>query len=421
MMKAFTKVTPYFVTLLSVVVVVIIAGSSAQADQKKGEVTFEDVLTQAISTSPLVKEIDSAIAIRLAESIETRLRLNPELQAGVGVPVDPAGDADKTQLNLTLSQPLRPSDFGARSAVSTLLSESATTEQKLSILELSQSAYLSYAKLWVLQEQKKFLVEQRDRARRISEKVEKATSAGALGKGEGNLFRAEYQKLRAQLLGVEADSARERANLLKLSTFSLEEGLPLELPPIELVGTSTESILQSVEEGSLPIQTRYELLAKVAREREKLARKDAFPAFSPQIGYQRTEDGGSFVGVGIQFELPFSNRNQAEILRRQGEATYARAKNAYSRSDAFREEVKLSLRSMEALRQQAETYKKEVIPSLVSALGSYEAQFQAGAETVLPIWQAQRELADAQLASLDLWLRMFTARSEVSILLGKIL
>lgn len=416
-MKAFTKVTPYFVTLLSIVV----ASSSAQADQKKGEVTFEDVLTQTISTSPLVKEIDSAIAVRLAESIETRLRLNPELQAGAGVPVDPAGDADKTQLNLTLSQPLRPSDFGARSAVSKLLSESANTEQKLSILELSQSVYLSYGKLWVLQEQKKFLVEQRDRARRISEKVEKATSAGALGKGEGSLFRAEYQKLRAQLLGVEADSARERANLLKLSTFSLEEGLPLELPPIELVGTSTESILQSVEEGSLPIQTRYELLAKVARKREELARKDAFPAFSPQIGYQRTEDGGSFVGVGIQFELPFSNRNQAEILRRQGEATYARAKNAYSRSDAFREEVKLSLRSMDALRQQAETYKKDVIPSLVSALGSYEAQFQAGAGTVLPIWQAQRELADAQLASLDLWLRTFTARSEVSILLGKIL
>lgn len=404
----------YVLTLLT------IAGSV----EASPALTFEEVLTHALSASPLVKERDLALAIRLAESIETRLWLNPGLQAGVGAPVDPVGNADKTQLTLTLSQPLRPSDFGAqRSAVSKLLFESANTEQKLWVLELSQSVYLSYAKLWVLQEQKKFLVEQRDRARRISEKVAKATLAGAFGKGEGGLFQAEYQKLRAQLLGVEADSARESANLLKLSAFSLkeEEGRPLKVPPVELVGTSTESILQSFEEGSLPIQTRYELLAKVAREREKLARKDAFPVFSPQIGYQRTEDGGSFVGVGIQFELPFFNRNQAEIFRRQGEATYARAKNAYSRSDAFREEVTLSLRSMEALRQQAETYTKDVIPSLINALGSYEAQFQAGAGTVLPIWQAQRELADAQLASLNLWLQTFTARSEVSILLGQIL
>ncbi|MES2462706.1 MAG: TolC family protein [Armatimonadota bacterium] len=387
-------------------------------EPKRAEiVSFDSVLTHALSTSPLVKEVDAVLAARLAESMETSLYLNPQLGAGVGLPASPAGDADRTQISLTLSQPFRPSDFGIRQVVAELLSKSASVEQRLSLLELSQSIYLSYAKLWILQEQRRLLTEQRERARRISEKVTAATSRGALSKGEGGLFAAEYKKLSAQLLGVDADAAREQSNLLRLSAFPVT-GRRFESPD-KALKISADGLMQGLQEGDLPIQSRYALLAKVASEREKLSRRDAFPAVAPQLTYQRTEDGGDFVGLGVQFELPLFNRNQADILRRQGEAAATAAKDAYSRSDLFREEVTLFLRSVEALQKQAETYETEVVPSLLGALKSYDEQFSAGTGTVLSVWQAQREISNAQLAMLELWTRFFASRSDLSILTGQ--
>ncbi len=403
--------------LFSILTAVSFASASSGEPKGEGDISFDSVLTHALAMSPLVKEVDAALAARLAESLETGLYLNPQMGAGVGLPVSPAGDADRTQLSLTLSQPLRPSDFGTRQIVAELLSKSADLEQRLSLLELTQSIYLSHAKLWILQEQRKFLSEQRERSRRIGEKVSIATARGALSKGEGGLFTAEYKKLTAQLLGVDADAAREQSNLLRLSTFPVS-GRKFESPE-KTFKVSAQSLTKDLHEGQLPIQSRYALLAKVSSEREKLARRDAFPAFSPQLSYQRTEDGGNFVGLGVQFELPIFNRNQADIMRRQGEAASALAKDAYSRSDVFREEITLFLASIEALQKQAETYEKEVVPSLMGALKSYDEQFSAGTGSVLSVWQAQREISNAQLAMLELWTRFFASRSDLSILTGQ--
>ena len=413
-MKFHLCVTPVVFALF----ITAATSTSAVGEPKREEpISLESVLAHALATSPLVKEVDAALAARLAESLETGLYLNPQIGAGVGLPVRPAADADTPQISLTLSQPIRPSDFGARQAVAELLSKSANLDQRLSLLELAQSIYLSYARLWILQEQRKFLTEQRERARRISEKVTVATSRGALSKGEGGLFAAEYKKLAAQIYGVDSDAAREQSNLLRLSAFPVD-GQTIESPD-KALKVSPENLLNGLEEGELPIQSRYALLAKVTSEREKLSRRDAFPAFSPQLSYQRTEDGGSFVGFGVQFELPLFNRNQPEILRRSGDAAAALAKSTYSRSDVFREEVSLYLRSIEALQRQAETFEKDVVPSLIAALRSYEEQFAAGTGTVLSVWQAQREISNAQLETLELWTRFFTSRSDLSILTGQ--
>lgn len=395
-----------------------VAAFPAAEESRQHEVTtFEAILAHALSSSPLVKEIDATLAMRLADALDTRLRLNPQLSAVLGLPVQPAGAANRTQINVVLSQPIRPTDFGVREAVAELISEAASVEQRLSILELSQNVFLSYLKLWILQEQKTFLSLQRQRAQRIRDRVNAAASRGALGKGDSGLFAAEYKKLSAQLLGIEADTARERAKLLRLSTVKTDD---TQLKgPDKTLPIPVDSLLQNLDEGQLPIQSRYELLAKVTVDREQVARRDAFPVFSPQITYQQTEDGGIFVGGGLQFELPVFSRNQSEILRRQGEAVAARAQRVYARSDAFREEITQFILGLDAVKKQAEAYEDDVVPSLARALRSYEEEGFAGGGTVLSAWQAQRELTNAQLATLELWTRYFTLRCELSLLTGQ--
>ena len=127
----------------------------------------------------------------------------------------------------------------------------------------------------------------------------------------------------------------------------------------------------------------------------------------------------SFIAVGVQLDLPFFNRNEPEILRRQGEANAARAQSSYARSDAFREEIALFLQSLEALQKQAETFENDVVPTLLRALRSYDEQFTAGTGTILSVWQAQRELSNAKLEALQLWTRFFSSRSDLSILTGQ--
>jgi outer membrane protein TolC len=391
----------------------------AIAESRLSSVSFDEVLARALADSPEVKSIDRDLSVRLAEATDVRLLPNPELGASVGFPARPSGEADSSQVNVTISQPFRLSHLGLREAVSRLMESEAEIEKKLAILELSQKAYTSYGKLWAIQEEQRFLIERREQAKLLNSRIQVAISQGALNKGEAGLFESEYRKITAELIGIDADLSRERAGLLRVSLVPLE-GRRLKSPE-KILEQSLASLLAEATGGTLPVQERLALNTRVASEREKLARKDASPLISPQFLYNHTEDGGDFVGLGFQFELPFSNRNQAERIRRSGDLSAARANARYVTSDAFKEELRFHYEAIKALEAQASAYEKEVVPAIRSALRSYEEQFRSGGGTVLPIWQAQRELTEAQRISLALWVRTFSARSELSILLGKIL
>lgn len=410
--------TPWIKNITAIVVVVLSTRGVLQAETpQKPTLSLESVLATALSSSPLVKEVNANIANRLADAIDTKLKANPQLYAVMGFPSEPAGESDKRQVNVSLSQSLRLSDFGTRAAVAEIMESSADVDKKLGILGFTQEISLSYAKLWILQEQQDLLNEQRNRANSINGMVSSAIARGALGRGEGGLFAAELKKLNAITLGLQADTNRERANLLRLSTVSTRESRLA--PPDRSLTQSVEEILNQLKEGTLPIQSRYRLLAQVSSKRENLARLDAFPTFSPQLTYQRTEDGGYFVGGGFQVDLPLFNRNQAEITRRQGELAAARAWDQYSTGDSFRNEIALRLESLTALQEQSLTYEREVIPTLKTTLDQFNAQFAAGTGTALTTWQAQRELRNAQQELLGFWFSYFTARSELSILIGQ--
>lgn len=403
----------FMAVLLSVLVTSITNAETSRPAEEK--ITFEVVLSHTLAASPLVKEIDAKISQRLAEALSVRILPNPELQVGV---MFLASQSDaQNQYGASISQPFKLSYFGLRDTVASLLEQSGRADQRFSIIELVQNVRLAYVKLWALQQQKVYFVEARERARKTGRLIAQGSSKGLFGQGEEKLFTAELERASADLTGLEAEIKKAEAELLRFSTFSTAGQLLTR--PIIMQPSDLEIILRDSTLGTLPIQDRFALLEKVSRERFKLAKKDAFPALTPQLSYSQNEDGFDFVGVGLTFEIPFFNRNQAEQLQRSSEQSAASAQRQYFQGPSFQSELGLLLESFRGSIAQAKAYEEKVVPALESAISAYDTQLRAGQGNILLVWQAQKELRGLQGQLLERWVKAFSNQSELMILTGK--
>jgi len=402
----------------AIFIIVVLASHSVSADTKQSEdqLSFEIVLSHALASSPLVKEIDAKVSAQLAEALELRLIPNPELSAELSVPVSYESERGENEYQVAITQPFRISHLGIRSTVSSLLEQAARADQKFSLIELTQSVRLAYVKLWALQQQRAYFVGARERAGKIGQFVADGASKGLFSLGEEKIFAAEAERASADLTGLEAEINKAKAELLRLSNFSIGNrslGRPV------ITSNATNAFSSDRDSTVLPIQDRYLLLEKVAREQFRLAKNDAFPALSPELSYSHSEEGREYVGVGLTFELPFSNRNQAEKLQRSAELQAATARRKFTQSATFKSQVNLLVESLRGSIAHARTYEEKVVPALESAIVTYEKQLRAGQATILLVWQTQRELLELQERLLEVWILAFSNESELAILTGK--
>ncbi len=379
-------------------------------------VSYEDVLRHALSQSPAIREIDSELAERLADGIELSSFSNPEVEAEIRPAVASKGSADETETAVSISQPLRLSQFGVRAAVADAINRTARSDHKIAILRLSQEIRLGYVKLWTLRERMRQLESAKTRASRIARFLDEAAKKGLLGPAESALFVAEQRRIEADQMGLQADDARAEAELLRLSAYPgpLKDLLPLSLP--ELPESFSD---MSSAPRALPEAERAKLALELASKQAELARKDRFPRFAPIIGYERTGEGTDYIGIGIAFELPFFDRNQPERLKRVAEQEAARQKHSYFEGEAFRREAALFFQSAKDVDAQAKAYRDRVLPALTHAVESYEKLLRAGQGSMLQLWQSQKELYGAQERYLELLSEAVARRVMLSVFLGK--
>ena len=185
----------------------------------------------------------------------------------------------------------------------------------------------------------------------------------------------------------------------------------VELPPFE-------GAWRDLQENQHSLLKRYELLERVAAQRLKVAEKDRFPEFQPQLGYSRNEEGDDFIGIGFSIDLPFFQRNEANISKARSSHSSSRAKLSYFRSERFKEEFKLIYDGATSKREQAKVYEKRVLPSLKKALKGSEKLFQTGQLSLLELWKSQSDFHDALDLSLQLWVEAFNSNIEVTYLTG---
>ena len=376
-------------------------------------VHLQEVLERALSESPLVARIEASIASSRAAGLHNGSIENPTLDGEVRIPTSYDDRRGSDEIALAVSQPLRLSDFGARSRVNRLVQAIADTDRKIELLTFSQRVKLAYTKAWALERRSAELARYRETAARIERAVKHATDGGLLGASEGLLFKAEATKAQLELDAVSSDLKRARAELHSTVGFMIQGALarpPLAEPP------ALEELIAA--QSTFSAQARATLALKLAREQERQAELESYPAFTPRLVYERTNDYTDYFGVGISVELPFFNRNQGERLANTARVHATERFAAYYSPEAYREEVAALLLSLRAATAFLNGYENEILPTLSEALSAEEELFDSGKGVPARLWQILRELSAAQSEVLERLIRLYSDRIELVTVTG---
>ncbi len=400
--------------LLCAVVAACISTNWALAQD--GTLDFNKLIQEALTNSPEAAKIDASLAERVAEAFSTRVKENPELNSSFDIPSS-RRDGEESEISITLSQAIRPSDFGDRTALASVIEQTARLDNQIALNQYVQNLGVLYARAWQYQETNKLLLDARKRAAQFSNKVSEGAKRGLLSEGDVELFRAEQKIFEADGTAAQAELFQTSAELTRLSGVSVQNKILQKVD--DTLSLSKDDLERLVRESHLPIQRRVQLLKDLAQKQLEVARLDSFPAISPVVGYSRHDDGIDQVTVGFSIPLPFFNSNQGEKIKAQGALVAAEREERYSTSDAMAQEAQLIYAAYQSLKKQIELYESGVIPAKKRAVDAYYKQFDAGIGTSFQLWQAFRELNSSQLRAIELRTSLASVRAQINALTGK--
>ena len=379
--------------------------------------SLEEFRAHALANSPLVAEIDRDYATQLAKAIDTRLWANPELSAEETWTRMYIGGANDPQSSVTLSQPMRLSNFGKRDKVAELLQKSGDTEKNIKLLGFTQETTVNFVRLFALQETVRILQRAEEDAARKVATVKKHVKEGLLSQGSESLFEGEKYRLEAQRTGAEASLATLRAELA-MSLGTTCSVVATRAPQFSKI-PAAPLLLDKARSSRMSEKARIDIIQELAAEQLRLAELDAFPAVAPRVVYQHTNDGGDFVGAGITIPLPLWNRNQGERTRAAAERVVANRKSDLINRGGLELQVSATHAAAVSSERQVEIYTAQVETAFKSALHAEEKAYTSGKGGVLDVWQTFRVLNEAQLTGLSLRQHAAMARARLSILVGE--
>lgn len=380
--------------------------------------TFEQLVQQALLSSPEAAKIDATLSERAAEAFSVKVKENPVLSGGIELPINPPSEGREDKgTSLTLSQAIRPSDFGARTAFAAVIQEAGDAEKVLALNEYVQNLGILYSRAWQFQETQVLLSDARERAQAVLKRLSDAANQGAFPQGDIELFKAELKILEAKRIAARAELSRTQSELTRLAGFSMAERILRK--PNDDIPIQKQGLEQLVRENKLPIQRRYELLRKFSIKQLEVARQDSFPVISPQIGLGHHDDGTNQVMVGFSVPLPFFNTNQADKIRAQGALAAAERAQSYSGSEGIVSEALLLYDAVASAKEQVALYENGVLPASKKAVDAYLRQFEAGSGSAFQLWQSQRELNQSRVTVIELRTTLASTRAQINALIGQ--
>jgi outer membrane protein TolC len=379
--------------------------------------SLEEFRAHALAHSPLVADIDREYALQVAKAIDTKLWANPELSAEETWTRMYVGGANDPQSSVTLSQPMKLSNFGKRDKVAELLQKAGDTEKNIKLLEFAQQTNVNFVRLFALQETVRFLqLAEQDAAKKVGT-VRKQVREGLISQGSEALFEGEKFRLEAQRVGAEASLATLQSELAMAlgTTCAVIATRP---PQFTKIPAATH-LLEKARSSRISEKARLDILQQLAAEQVLLAELDIFPSVSPRVVYQHTNDGGDFVGAGITIPLPVWNRNQAERTRASAEQDVARRKANLINQGGLELQISSTHAAAVSSERQVEIYTRQAEVSFKAALEAEARAYASGKGSVLEVWQTFRALNEAQLTGLSLRQQAAMARARLSILVGE--
>ena len=368
---------------------ILIAVSASQTSAQTS-LSLSDAIAAALKSSPRVAGLDQQLAARLADSIETETRLNPEVEAlatysdkgnGVGIEIE-------------VAQPLRFSDFELRPLYAKAIRQAATVEQEAGLFDLVTEVTNLYVAHWAAQSREILALQAAREANAFTEQIERIRREQALPTIQFNVFIPEALRLREDATLHAAERAAIEAQLGAViggdgRSLTTSAASPLVLPPLDrLLAFAADN-----DFGARLARARI----TVNEARLRVAEKDRMPMLAPRASYE-VEPGGAARnwGIGLAFEIPLWDTNEAEIARARASLQEARTHLARLNGGA-REALVVGLyRQVKLLDERAQSYNREIVPAYRKSYTDIKAMYDQGQTDLLDLWQVQASLLEAE-------------------------
>lgn len=414
-----------FLQLVVVVFAVVMCGeciaeesaSSPAVSACQLSLSLDEFRAYALKESPLIAEIDRDYALQIARSFDAEIFSNPEVTVEQTYTRMAIGGANDSQSYVSLGQPLKISQLGARQRFADLVRKAGDLEKKLKLLEFQQKLFAQYHSLLFLQEAQVALSEAAGLAADGLTQVKRAVAQGLLSEGDEALFEGEFFRLQAQVMGLSAqmDSLQRELSVVLGTTCKVTAAKGLEVSPLP----ELSEIITIASQSDISEAARLRALEEVAREQERVARLDQLPLITPRVIYQHTNDGGDFIGGGISLPLPLWNRNQGERTKTSAELSAVQRRQQFLQGGGLQGLLSTTRSAAAYSQQQASLYTTKVVPAFQRAYRAQERLYRQGKGTVLEVWQTLRAYTDAQEQALGLKAQALSERSKLVILVGQ--
>ena len=384
------------------------------AQEKRLELST--IVEYALTKSLKAKFIDNQNSEQEASAVNTELLSNPDLGIEYRAPTDYKTTRGANEYQISLSQPLKLSNFGLREKVAKAIREAASVDKKRGLFELSQNIAIVFAKAWGSQELVNTLTQAQIRLKNKSAFVKESMQKGLLGDGDNEIFLAETERIATEALGAKAILKNNLKDLINVSSY--QSNINLLAKPSLGEALTVNKVLDISKDSEITPINRAKILLTLAQKQAELANKDKYQSFSPSLFYERTGDNVGRLGFGISFNLPIFNQNNAERILKNAQEDYAKEQNSYYSSNGFKNEINFLVESYSTYRQQAIDFEQKVVFRFQKALTLLEAQYESGKGNIMQVWQSQRELTNVKQRAIELWIQAFLVKSELSILTG---
>jgi outer membrane protein TolC len=249
-----------------------------------------------------------------------------------------------------------------------------------------------------------------------------------LDRGAGSQFDlnlAELDRLRFQSDALRAETDVETARRGLLVVLGLPPATPLKLQPDHdsaaplIQPWDLERLTEMLPESPRmkTLQWRYE--ASEGELRAAIARQ--FPSLKLGPAADFAYNGNAWetlAGSLVSFQIPFLNRNGAQIKEKIAARDLARARHT-AELHAVRAELADAIGAMRALEKRVLFTRDEALPKVDESIALSEKMFAAGEISIVALLKAQSAGIEARISHHDVLLSHRRARGRIESVLGR--
>ncbi len=392
-----------------------------EADLLAGdEITIDDLLEAADRFHPRIAEARAAVGVAAGETWQASLYPNPSLEFGAEeIPLS-AGGLTQSKTTIGVLQPIIVS--GRRSAAIA----SGSAEQRARSWDLQQTRRAVFgairhrlAEVLYVREAIRLngsLLEMAGQTLRIAETRFEARAA------------PESEVIRAR---VEADSLELAIGRLKRDLAAAGDRLnmlvggrevPIDRLTIELASTGPQLDLASLQQ--LLRERHPSLLAageriKAAEHGVEQARAGRHPDVAARLAYGFDgELDEHILEAGLSIPLTIFDRNQGNILKARFELIVSK-EQARAELNRLHAELAVAYQRYMAAREQIPAFEHRIVGAAETSLAQTREGYTAGKLLFLDLLDAQRTLAQARVARLNLVRELNIAWAQPHAILGE--